>query len=89
VQDAREPGAFLRVLLAEDNAVIQRLAVRPLEKRGHSVVVAGNGLEALHSLEKESFDLIFMDVQMPEMQVGSDCFDTREGKGQRTAPGDY
>jgi two-component system sensor histidine kinase/response regulator len=67
VQDAREPGAFLRVLLAEDNAVNQRLAVRPLEKHGHSVVVAGNGLEALHSLEQESFDLIFMDVQMPEM----------------------
>ena len=67
VQDAREPGAFLRMLLAEDNAVNQRLAVRLLEKRGHSVVVAGNGLEALQALEKESFDLVFMDVQMPEM----------------------
>jgi two-component system, sensor histidine kinase and response regulator len=38
-----------------------------LEKRGHSVVVAGNGLEALEALEKESFDLVFMDVQLPEM----------------------
>jgi two-component system, sensor histidine kinase and response regulator len=67
VQDAAEPGAFLRVLLAEDNAVNQRLAVRLLEKRGHSVVVANNGLEAVQALEKESFDLVFMDVQMPEM----------------------
>lgn len=67
LQDAREPGAFLRVLLAEDNLVNQRLAVRLLEKRGHRVVVAGTGIEALKALEKESFDLVLMDVQMPEM----------------------
>jgi signal transduction histidine kinase/DNA-binding response OmpR family regulator/uncharacterized membrane protein affecting hemolysin expression len=67
LQDARDPGCFLNVLLAEDNAVNQRLAVRLLEKRGHKVVVAGNGLEALAALKKESFDLVFMDVQMPEM----------------------
>lgn len=41
--------------------------MRLLEKRGHAVVVAGNGLEALQALERESFDLVFMDVQMPEM----------------------
>jgi two-component system, sensor histidine kinase and response regulator len=67
LQDAREPGASLRVLLAEDNTVNQRLAVRLLEKRGHRVTVAANGREALEALEKESFDLVFMDVQMPEM----------------------
>jgi two-component system sensor histidine kinase/response regulator len=67
LQDAREPDACLRVLLAEDNLVNQRLAVRLLEKRGHQVVVAGTGLEALKALEKESFDLVLMDVQMPEM----------------------
>jgi signal transduction histidine kinase/CheY-like chemotaxis protein/HAMP domain-containing protein len=67
VQDAREPDAFLRILLAEDNLVNQRLAVRLLEKRGHYVAVAANGLEALAALEKESFHLVFMDVQMPEM----------------------
>ena len=67
VHDAHEPSAFLRVLLAEDNAVNQRLAVRLLEKRGHRVTVAGNGREAVEALEKESFDLVFMDVQMPEM----------------------
>jgi CheY-like chemotaxis protein len=67
LHDARDPSAFLRVLLAEDNAVNQRLAVRLLEKRGHRVAVAGNGREALEALEKEKFDLVFMDVQMPEM----------------------
>ena len=67
LQDAREPMASLRVLLAEDNLVNQRLATRLLEKRGHRVVVAGSGREALEALEKESFDLVLMDVQMPEM----------------------
>jgi len=67
LQDAREPGAFLRVLLAEDNLINQRLVVRLLEKRGHRVVVAATGMEALKALEKESFDLVLMDVQMPEM----------------------
>ena len=67
LHDARELAASLRVLLVEDNAVNQRLASRLLEKRGHSVEVAGNGLEALEALEKESFDLVLMDVQMPVM----------------------
>jgi signal transduction histidine kinase/DNA-binding response OmpR family regulator len=67
LQDAREPGSSLKVLLAEDNAVNQRLVVRLLEKRGHRVAVAVNGLEALAALKKEDFDLVLMDVQMPEM----------------------
>jgi signal transduction histidine kinase/CheY-like chemotaxis protein len=67
LRDAREPSASLRILLAEDNAVNQRLASRLLEKRGHSVVVAGNGREALEALKKGHFDLVFMDVQMPVM----------------------
>jgi signal transduction histidine kinase/DNA-binding response OmpR family regulator len=67
LQDARDPAAFFRILLAEDNAVNQRLVVRLLEKRGHHVVVAGNGREAVEALGKESFDLVLMDVQMPEM----------------------
>jgi len=57
----------LRVLLAEDNAVNQMLAVNLLEKRGHSVVVVGNGLEALDALDRECFDAVLMDVQMPDM----------------------
>ena len=67
VQDAPEPSVSLRVLLAEDNLVNQRLAKRLLEKRGHTVLVAGNGQEALAAVESETFDVILMDVQMPEM----------------------
>ena len=60
-------GRRLRILLAEDNVVNQRVAVRTLEKRGHTVVVASNGQEALNALEDEKFDLILMDIQMPGM----------------------
>jgi signal transduction histidine kinase/DNA-binding response OmpR family regulator len=67
LHDDRDPSVCLRVLLAEDNVVNQRLAVRLLEKRGHSVAVAANGREALIALEKEKFDLVLMDVQMPEL----------------------
>ncbi|MGA2984770.1 MAG: response regulator [Terriglobia bacterium] len=63
----REEGRSLRILLAEDNAVNQLLATRLLEKQGHRVVTVGNGRAALERLEKETFDLIFMDIQMPEM----------------------
>jgi two-component system sensor histidine kinase/response regulator len=62
-----DPTTSLHILLAEDNLVNQRLAMRLLEKRGHQVVVAANGREALQALAKETFDLVFMDVQMPEM----------------------
>jgi signal transduction histidine kinase/DNA-binding response OmpR family regulator len=57
----------LKILLAEDNAVNQRIASRLLEKRGHSVTVASNGREAIDLLHKQAFDLVLMDVQMPEM----------------------
>ncbi|HEV8716731.1 MAG TPA: response regulator [Candidatus Binatia bacterium] len=57
----------LRVLLAEDNVINQRVAMGILQKRGHTVVVAGNGTEVLAALEKEAFDILLMDVQMPEM----------------------
>ena len=63
----REACPNLRILLAEDNVVNQVLASRLLEKRGHSVVVASNGREALEELEKQKFDLVVMDVSMPEM----------------------
>jgi signal transduction histidine kinase/DNA-binding response OmpR family regulator len=67
LQDARDPATSLRVLVAEDNLVNQRLVVRLLEKRGHRVVLAGNGREALAALGEDSFDLVLMDVQMPDM----------------------
>jgi signal transduction histidine kinase/CheY-like chemotaxis protein/ligand-binding sensor domain-containing protein len=57
----------LKILLAEDNLVNQKLAVRLLEKNGHTVAVAQNGKEALAHLQNSSFDLVLMDVQMPEM----------------------
>jgi two-component system, sensor histidine kinase and response regulator len=57
----------LRILLAEDNLINQKLAVRLLEKRGHKVLVANNGREALAQLETRCFDVVLMDVQMPEM----------------------
>jgi len=67
LQDARDPATSLRVLVAEDNSVNQLLATRLLEKRGHRVMMTANGLEALAALEKESYDLVLMDVQMPVM----------------------
>ncbi|TMA54056.1 MAG: response regulator [Deltaproteobacteria bacterium] len=57
----------LRVLLAEDNAVNRKVAVRLLEKRGHSVVAVEDGRQALRALDRERFDVVLMDVQMPEM----------------------
>jgi signal transduction histidine kinase/CheY-like chemotaxis protein len=62
-----EPARSLRILLAEDNPVNQKLALRLLEKRGHSVLVAGDGQEALALLETNAVDLILMDLQMPKM----------------------
>ena len=63
----QEAHRRLNVLLAEDNPVNQALTVRLLEKRGHRVAVASDGRDAMKNLERESFDLILMDVQMPEM----------------------
>jgi signal transduction histidine kinase/DNA-binding response OmpR family regulator len=67
LQDAHDPSDTLRVLLVEDNAVNQRLAARLLEKRGHRVTVTANGHEALDALEKGAYDLVLMDLQMPEL----------------------
>jgi len=61
------PHRPLRVLLAEDNIVNQRLAVRLLEKAGHRVVIAENGLAACAAAAANTFDLVLMDVQMPDV----------------------
>jgi signal transduction histidine kinase/DNA-binding response OmpR family regulator len=63
----REEDVPLRILLAEDNFVNQRLATRMLEKHGHRVITAANGRQVLERLATERFDLVLMDVQMPEM----------------------
>ena len=61
------PVRPLRVLLAEDNAVNQRVVVRLLEKFGHAVTVTGDGRQTLAALDAARFDVVLMDVQMPEM----------------------
>lgn len=63
----RESCRHLHILLTEDNAINQKLAARMLQKRGHSLILANNGKEALRALAKDTFDLVLMDIQMPEM----------------------
>jgi signal transduction histidine kinase/ligand-binding sensor domain-containing protein/CheY-like chemotaxis protein len=67
ILDAAGPPAPLQILLAEDNLVNQKLAVRLLERRGHCVTLASTGREAIAAFEKARFDLVLMDVQMPDM----------------------
>jgi CheY-like chemotaxis protein len=57
----------LQILLVEDNLINQKLAARLLEKAGHVVTIAANGKEAVHQVAARQFDLVLMDVQMPEM----------------------
>jgi len=80
--DGRDRNSALRILLAEDNEVNQRVATRLLEKRGHSVTIAGNGQQALDALSDAEFDLVLMDVQMPEMDglEATAALRTREAK---------
>jgi CheY-like chemotaxis protein len=61
------PQRRLRILLAEDNVVNQRLVVRLLEKHGHTIIVANTGREVLDTLAQQPVDLVLMDVQMPDI----------------------
>jgi CheY-like chemotaxis protein len=63
----KRAAVSLKILVAEDNPVNQKLAVRLLEKRGHKIAVANNGREALAAMHADAFDLVLMDIQMPEM----------------------
>lgn len=76
----------LRILLAEDNSINQRVTVRLLEKRGHKVIAANDGIEALEALDRHSFDLALMDIQMPRMdgfQVTAVIREREEATGGR------
>jgi len=78
--------AALRILVAEDNPVNQQVAVRLLQKQGHTVVVAPDGQEALQALERDRFDLVLMDVQMPRMgglEATARLRDSERGTGKR------
>jgi signal transduction histidine kinase/CheY-like chemotaxis protein/streptogramin lyase len=61
------PARPMRILVVEDNRVNQHLIQTLLRKRGHATSVAGNGVEALAAIERDSFDMVLMDIQMPEM----------------------
>jgi PAS domain S-box-containing protein len=78
------PQRHLRVLLAEDNEINQIMVINLLENWGHTVVVAHNGREALAALDSQPFDVVLMDVQMPEI----DGFQTTEAiRARETATG--
>jgi signal transduction histidine kinase/DNA-binding response OmpR family regulator len=80
--------SHLEILLAEDNTVNQRVALRILQKGGHTVTLAGTGKEALNALEQHAFDLVLMDVQMPEMDglAATAAIRQKEQGGNRHIP---
>jgi PAS domain S-box-containing protein len=77
-----EAHRALRILVAEDNAVNRQLVTALLEKRGHTIVTVGNGREAVAAVEGGGFDLVLMDVQMPEMDGWEATAAIRRGEAE-------
>lgn len=78
-------SAGMKILLAEDNIINQKVAVRIFERLGHRVDVVANGLEAIEALSRIAYDLVFMDCQMPEMD-GFEAARVIRGRESRDAP---
>jgi CheY-like chemotaxis protein len=78
----------LQILLVEDNPINQKVAIRLLEAAGHAVTLACNGREAVSSASAREFDLVLMDVQMPEMDglEATAAIRRREHGGERRLP---